>query len=236
MCQPSHLHSQNNPNNYKLKEMNLNNRILFDQNRYKESIIKCDFKRPTHENILEALYVLTYSNPGNLKSPRGFHIRTRFTDSMTLSQYSAHINNFYKAKSGYCPTRITVCENDETGVHHHHAIVIDDTKDRIYSLRHLHAKLKKLGKLADYSIIAPRHDRYGHSLATLSDKDSYFKWMTYLAKSRSKPDKHQMWSGSRALTSALANWRKGGKPRLLPPDLEQRSRNTLPCDLSSFIS
>lgn len=215
--------------------MNLNKRKLFIQDQYKKTEIKCDPAHPTHENILEALYVLTYTNPGNLKSPRGFHIRTRFTNSMSLSEYSAHINNYFKAKSGYCPPRVTVCETDKTGVHHHHAVVIDDKIDRIYSLRHIHAKLKQSGKLADYSIIPPAHDRYGNHLLTSSDKNTYFKWMTYIAKARSKVNRHQMWSGSRAVTTALSRWRKGGKHELLPPSPKQCPASNQICDLSDFI-
>ncbi len=215
--------------------MNLKRRKTVIQNHYKGSKIKCDPAHPIYENILEALYVLTHMNPGNLKTPRGVHVRTRFTDSMTLSEYSAHLHNFFKAKSDYNPPRVTVCETDETGVHHHHAMVIDDSKDRIYSLRHFHAELKKSGKLADYSIIPPMHDRYGNYLLTHRDKDHYFEWMSYIAKTRSKLCRHQMWSGSRPVTSALSNWRASGKPKFDPPAAEDSPLNTMACDLSRFI-
>lgn len=184
------------------------------QDRYMGASIKCNAEHPALENILQALYVLVYGAAHTLHNPRGYHVRTRFSDQMTSSEYSAHINNYYKKKSKYIPLRVTVTENDDTGVHHHHAFVLNDKKDRKYSLQHIHAKLKKDGKLLDYSIIAPEHDPYGHDLETADDLDSYFKWMTYLAKSRSKTDRHQQWSGSRLVTKTLKEWRAKGKPNL----------------------
>lgn len=215
--------------------MTFKRRKTIIQDRFKDSKIKCDPAHPTYENILEALYVLTYMNPGNLKTPRGFHIRTRFTDSMNLAEYSAHIRNFFIQKSSYNPPRITVCETDNTGVHHHHALVIDDSKDRIYSLHHLHAKLKKAGRLADYSIIPPTQDRYGNYLITRHDQDRYFEWMSYIAKTKSKLCRHQMWSGSRSVTSSLFQWRAAGKPKLNPPANEDSPLSSTACDLSDFM-
>jgi hypothetical protein len=196
--------------------------------------IKCNTEYPTLENILQALYVLVYGVAQNLRHSRGYHVRTRFSDQMTSSQYSARINNYYKDKSNYNPPRVTVIENDETGVHHHHAFVLNGKKDKKYSLQHIHAQLKKEGKLIDYSVIAPDHSPYGHKLECTDDLDGYFKWMTYLAKSRSKPDRRQLWSGSRPVTTTLKEWRAKGKPNLRMPN--QRHSNTLlQHDLSTFI-
>jgi hypothetical protein len=196
--------------------------------------IKGNARYPTVENILQALYVMIYGVVQTLHYPRGYHVRTRFSDKMTSSEYSAHINNYYKKKSNYTPLRVTVTENDETGVHHHHAFVLNDKKDRKSSLQHIHAKLKKEGKLVDYSVIAPDHDPYGHDLKRVEDLDSYFKWMTYLAKSISKPNRHQLWSGSRQITTTLKEWRKQGKPNLRT--LQQQNLTGSPqSDLSALI-
>ncbi|MBK5354369.1 hypothetical protein JFU37_17905 [Pseudomonas sp. TH41] len=198
--------------------------------------INCNLTRPTLENILEALYVLIYGVTETLKYPRGYHVRTRFTDQMTSSEYSAHINNFYKSKSKYSPQRMTIIENDDTGVHHHHAIILNDKLDRKSSLQYLHAKLKKNGKLNDYSIICPKHDSYGHSLTSTEDLDSYFEWMTYLAKTKSKPDRHQLWSGSRLLTSMLKDWRRNGKPDLRIMKSRYNAANSTEFDLSALVA
>lgn len=116
----------------------------YTQDQYMGTSINCNLTRPTLENILEALFVLIYGVTETLKYPRGYHVRTRFTDQMTSSEYSAHINNFYKSKSKYSPQRMTIIENDDTGVHHHHAIILNDKLDRKSSLQYLHAKLKKM--------------------------------------------------------------------------------------------
>lgn len=208
----------------------------YTQDQYMGTPINCNLARPTLENILEALYVLIYGVAKTLKYPRGYHVRTRFTDQMTSSEYSAHINNFYKSKSKYSPQRMTIIENDDTGVHHHHAIILNDKLDRKSSLQYIHAKLKKNGKLNDYSIICPKHDSYGHSLTSKEDLDSYFEWMTYLAKTKSKPDRHQLWSGSRLLTSILKEWRRNGKPDLRMLNSKHRSANPVAFDLSLFAA
>jgi hypothetical protein len=204
------------------------------QDHYMGASIKGNARYPTVENILQALYVMVYGVVQTLHHPRGYHVRTRFSDKMTSSEYSAHINNFYKKKSKYTPLRVTVTENDETGVHHHHAFVLNDKKDKKSSLQHIHAKLKKEGKLVDYSVIAPDHDPYGHDLKRTEDLDSYFKWMTYLAKSTSKPNRHQLWSGSRQITTTLKEWRKQGKPNLRAPQ-QQNLTSSPQSDLSALI-
>lgn len=214
--------------------MTSTSRQRYIQDHYMNAPIKCNAAYPVFENILQPLYVLVYGVSHTLRHPKGYHVRTRFSDKMTSSEYSAHINNFYKKKSNYTPLRVTVTENDETGMHHHHAFVLNGNKDKKSSLQHIHAELKKKGKLADYSIIAPEHDPYGHDLKCIEDLDSYFKWMTYLAKVKSKPNRHQLWSGSRQITNMLKEWRKSGKPNLRIPNPKKPSDAT-GHDLSALI-
>lgn len=213
--------------------MTIKTKTNYIQDRYMNLQIKCNADHPTFESILEPLYILTYEAADTLGHPKGFHVRTRFTTKMSVAEYTARINNYYEDKSNYKPLKLTVIENDETGTHHHHAFVLNGSKDKKYSLHHIHAKLKEEGKLSDYSIIAPKHDPYGHNLETIEDRDSYFKWMTYLAKKKSKPDRPQIWSASRKVTTLLKNWRKQGKPNLRTrsPQNPNSSQN----DLSAFI-
>lgn len=205
------------------------------QDNYMGVPIKCNAGYPSFENIIQALYVLVYGATETLRHPRGYHVRTRFTDKMSPAEYSANINNYYRKKSNYLPLRVTVIENDETGVHHHHAVILNDKKDKKASLQHIHAKLKHEGKLADYSVIGPDHDAYGHHLQSLEDLDSFFKWMTYLAKIKSKPNRHQLWSGSRKVTSLLKQWRKNGKPNLRLAKQQTLTEDPLEDDLGAFV-
>ncbi len=207
----------------------------YTQDNYMGAPIKCSAGYPTFENIIQALYILVYGAKDTLQHPRGYHVRTRLTHKMTCAEYSANFNNYYRKKSKYIPLKITVIETDETGVHHHHAVILNDKKDRKSSLHYIHAKLKQEGKLADYSIIGPDHDPYGHHLENLEDLDSFFKWMTYLAKVKSKPDRHQLWSGSRKVTSMLKQWLRSGKPDLRLTTLQPATKKPLECNLSPFI-
>lgn len=130
----------------KLENMTIISRQRYTQDHYMNAPIKCNSGYPVFENVLQALYVLVYGVAHTLRYPRGYHVRTRFSDKMTSSEYSAHINNFYKSKSNYTPLRVTVTEDDDTGTHQHHAFVLNDKKDKKSSLQHIHAKLKKKRK------------------------------------------------------------------------------------------
>jgi hypothetical protein len=216
--------------------MTIKHKPQYILDQYQGIPIKCNAQYPTFENIVQALYILVYGASRAFRYARGYHVRTRFTDKMTCSEYSAHLNNYYKIKFKYIPLRVTVSETDESGIHHHHAIILNDKLSRKSSLQHLHAKLKKEGKLADYSIIAPDHDKYGHHLQTIEDLDSYFKWMTYLAKIKSKPIKHQLWSGSRQVTSMLKEWRDNKMPDVRGARIKEIEFKASGRDLSNYIS
>lgn len=184
------------------------------QDSFMGTPIQCNKNHPSIRNILETLYVLVYGCARSFRHPRGYHVRTRLANEATPAQYSAHFNNFYKLKSGYIPLRVSVKELDDSGFHFHHAVILKDKFDTKASLQALHAKMYKEGILQDYSIICPKSDKYGQHLETDQDFDSYFKWMSYLAKVWTKPEQGQILSGSRQVTTKLKRWKIIGKPDL----------------------
>lgn len=178
--------------------------------------IKCGSSYPSLPKILEALYVMVYGAAKVYSRPRGYHVRVRFTERMTSRTFSARLTTFYKRKSGYIPVRLTVeeCDEDEAGLHHHYSIILDDRQDRRASLERLMSDLCAGGFLTDYKVICPASDAYGHHLQSLEEKDSYFEWMSYLAKVATKSVNGQVWSPCRAVSRALKEWRLAGKPDL----------------------
>ncbi|KAA0984816.1 hypothetical protein [Pseudomonas sp. ANT_J28] len=178
--------------------------------------IKCDPAYPSLIKIIEALYVMVYGGVKVYPRPRGYHVRLRFTKRMTSRTFSARLSTFFQRKSGYVPLRLTVveCDEDDEGLHHHFAIILNDRLDRRSSLQHFMAQLLVGGFLANYQVICPHNDAFGHHLRTTEEKDSYFEWMTYLAKVATKADTGQVWSPCRVVSRALKEWRLAGKPDL----------------------
>lgn len=200
--------------------------------------IKCGSDYPSLSKILEALYVMVYEGSKAFPRPRGYHLILRFTEKMNSSTFSARLSTFYERKSGYTPLRLKVVEHDkdEDGLHHHFAIVLNDRLDCKSSLQRFMAKLKKGGFLANYEVIAPKNDPYGHHLRNLEEKDSYFKWISYLAKVYSKPETGQIWSSCKALSRALKEWKLAGKPDLRKQLLDRHQVDTgSSVDASGFI-
>lgn len=178
--------------------------------------IKCDDGYPSLTRIIEALYVMVYEAAKIFSRPRGYHVRVRFTEKMTSRTFSARLTTFYKRKSGYTPIRLTVEEFDENddGLHHHFCLILDDRKDRRASIERLMSDLYSGGFLDNYQVVCPDRDAYGHHIQTLEEKDSYFTWMTYLAKVATKADAGQVWSPCRAVSRVLKEWTTAGKPDL----------------------
>ncbi len=175
--------------------------------------IKCDSKYPCVEKQLEELYVLSNLSDTIFKCPLGFHIRIRLSEKTSMAKFSAMLAKHY-AKYGYVPLRYTVREIDETGVHYHIAIVIEGKKNKRSSLSSFLGKLQKSGHLHDYKVMAPDGIPFGQSLRAQENKDEYFKWMSYLAKTRSKETGKQSSSPCKRLVSLIKSWRCQGKPDL----------------------
>lgn len=178
--------------------------------------VKCDTDYPSLIQIIEALYVMVYGCTQVYARQRGYHVRLRFTDKMDSRKFSARLSTFYKRKSGYIPLRLTVVEldEDEESFHYHYAVILNDGLDRRSSIEHLMAKLLAGGFLTNYQVIRPDIDPYGHHLRTLEERDSYFEWMSYLAKVATKADSGQVWSPCRAISRSLKEWELAGKPDL----------------------
>lgn len=191
--------------------------------------VKCDFDYPSLINIIEALYVMVYGCAKVYTRPRGYHVRLRFTEKMDSRKFSARLSTFFKRKSDYIPLRLTVveCDEDGEGLHHHFAIILNDRLDRRSSLQHFMAQLLARGFLADYSVVCPDIDAYGHHLRTLEEKDSYFEWMTYLAKVATKAELGQVWSPCRAVSRTLKEWKLAGKPDLRKQLFDQPSKDSV---------
>ena len=83
------------------------------------------------------------------------------------------------------------------------------------------------GFLADYKVVCPDIDAYGHHLRTLEEKDSYFEWMTYLAKVTTKAENGQVWSPCRAVSRALKEWKLSDRPDLRKQLFDQYPKDSV---------
>jgi hypothetical protein len=198
-------------------------------NRFMGVSVKCDLAYPSLIKIIEALYVMVYGCTKAYTRQRGYHVRLRFTEKMDSRKFSARLSTFFKRKSDYIPLRLTVVEfdEDEEGLHYHFAIILNDRLDRRSSLQRFMAQLFAGGFLANYEVVCPHIDAYGHHLRTLEEKDSYFEWMTYLAKVSTKAENGQVWSPCRAVSRALKEWKLAGKPDLRKQLFDQPSKDSV---------
>lgn len=192
------------------------NKKHYSQNKFMGVSVKCRTDYPSLIQILEALYVMVYGCTKAYVKQRGYHVRLRFTEKMDSRKFSARLSTFYKRKSGYIPLRLTAVEldEDEEDLHYHYAVILNDQLDRKSSLQHFLGKLMAGGFLADYKVIAPKIDPYGHHLRSLEERDSFYNWMSYLAKVETKPATGQVLSSCRIITDALKEWKLAGKPDL----------------------
>lgn len=199
------------------------------QDRFMGVPVKCDTSYPSITKILEALYLMVYECTNVYSRPRGYHVRVRFTEKMDSQKFSARISTFFKRKSGYIPLRLTVVEQDEDeeGVHYHYAVILNDRLDRKSSLQRLMNQLKDGGFLSDYKVIPPKIDPYGHHLRTLEERDSYFKWMSYLAKVETKAANRQVWSPGSVIGDAVKKWNLAGKPDLRKKLFDQAMKDSV---------
>lgn len=199
------------------------------QNSFMGVSVKCATDYPSFINIIEALYVMVYGCAKVYARQRGYHVRLRFTGEMDSRKFSARLSTFFKRKSNYIPLRLTVveCDEDGEGSHHHFAIILNDRLDRRSSLNRFMAKLMDGGFLADYKVIGPDSDPYGHHLRTLEEKDSYFEWMSYLAKVATKADAGQVLSQCRVVSRVLKEWRLAGKPDLRKQLFDQHPKDSI---------
>lgn len=207
------------------------------QNRFMGVPVKCSSEYPSLKEIIEALYVMTYGCVKSHTRQRGYHVRIRFTEKMDSRKFSARLTTFFRRKSNYIPLRLTVAESDqdEKGLHYHFAIILNDRLDRKSSLNHLMAKLMDGGFLSDYKVIAPKSNPYGHHLQMLEDKDSFFEWMSYLAKVATKAEIGQVWSPCRCVSQAVKLWKTAGKPDLRRDFHLKESQDCAVSDNTSFV-
>jgi len=201
----------------------------YSQNKFMGLSVKCDTDYPSLIKILEALYVMVYGCTKVYARQRGHHVRLRFTEKMDSRKFSARISTFFKRKSGYVPLRLTVveCDEDEEGLHYHYAVILNDRLDRKSSLEHFMAQLLASGFLSNYQVICPDIDPYGHHLRALEERDSYFEWMSYLAKVATKADTGQVWSPCRVVSRALKEWKLAGKPDLRKQLFDQHPKDNI---------
>ena len=208
------------------------------QNSFMGVSVKCDTDYPSITKIIEALYVMVYGCTKVYSRQRGYHVRLRFTEKMDSRKFSARLATFFKRKSGYVPLRLTVVEldEDEKSLHYHYAVVLNDRLDKRSSLQRFMAQLLAGGFLANYEVVCPDIDAYGHHLRTIEEKDSYFKWMTYLAKTATKADNGQVWSPCHAVRRALREWKLAGRPDLRKQLLDyQQTNETGTVDISVLM-
>lgn len=185
----------------------------YNLQRFMGTEINCNSNRPCTLRYIEDLYVLSNLSDTVFKKPLGFHLRIRLNEDVSMAKFSAMLSKHYR-KSGYNPLRYTVKETDDTGVHYHIAIVIDGRKNKKSSISHILAKLQQAGYLHDYKVIAHNAHPFGHPLEHQIDKDSFFRWMSYLAKTKTKATGKQNSSPSKKLASLIKDWRAQGKPDL----------------------
>ncbi|MDR7281497.1 hypothetical protein J2X84_000311 [Pseudomonas corrugata] len=147
---------------------------------------------------------------------------------MDSRKFSARISTFFKRKSGYIPLRLTAVEQDENeeDLHYHYAVILNDQLDRKSSLQHFMGQLMAGGFLADYKVIAPKIDPYGHHLRSLEERDSFYNWMSYLAKVETKAATGQVWSSCRIVSDALKEWKLAGKPDLRKQLFDQAPKDS----------
>lgn len=203
-----------------------NRKHLFTESIFIDTPIKCDNLYPTNRKILEFLYVLIFQVSQSLKRPCGYHVRIRFTERMTASEFSARLAVYYKRKSKHVPLKVCAAECDpgQTELHYHYAIILDQTHNKIGSLKYLIGNLQKSGHIHDYCIKSHDDAPLGLPLDSNDNQRKYMRWMSYIAKTSTKPDHHQTHSASQSIYKATRNWIKAGRPSLQP----QLSTNTEP--------
>jgi len=159
---------------------------------------------------------MTYLLSQDFKRPVGFHLRVRFSDGFTAADFSARLAVYFRRKSGYVPLRVSAFESDvgECGGHYHIALVIDGSCDRKYAVLHFLSDLKRRGYLNDYKLIHPAGQPHGVSLSEDDGKDQYFEWLSYIAKTATKPLRTQCVSSSQSVYKATAAWRRDRRPML----------------------
>lgn len=185
--------------------------------KFKGKKINCSETRPSKEKQIEELYVLSNVSDTVFKQPLGFHLRVRLSDNTPMALFSALLTKHF-SKQGYLPLRYTVKEKDKTGFHYHIAIVIEGKKNKKTIISNLLAKLKRAGKLNDYDLISPTAYPFGHPLQRQEDKDAFFEWVSYLAKTRTKIEGVQSSSPSKELATLIRKWKSEGKPDLSKTD------------------
>ncbi|MGV8735556.1 MAG: hypothetical protein ACWA7D_13025 [Pseudomonas asiatica] len=201
----------------------------FNQDHFLSKEIKCDCGFLCRTNILENLYVMIYQSSREFKTPLGFHIRIRLTQNMTLQSFSARLTTFYKRKFGYIPLRVSVKEDDprDDGIHYHISIIIDGKINTKKSIQHFLAELKTAGFLSDYKVIPPKKNVHGQLLISEDEMDKYFKWMSYLSKTRTKNEGQQATSCCKKVQSDVRKWKQDGK-RSLTGQAKQKHIETPP--------
>lgn len=202
---------------------------MYTDTTFKGLKINCNKKKPTNQKILESLYVMTFTSANELKRPIGCHIRTRLSKKMSATEFSSRLSTYFRRKSGYLPLRISVLENDplQGGQHYHHALIIDNKHDTYLSIHYFLADLRKRGFLHDYSIQKHKDAPHGLNLTEDYNKEKFFYWLSYIAKTRTKKENSQIYSASRKISKDVRSWRESKSPKL--------TKNPKPTTLEDFL-
>lgn len=189
--------------------------------------VNCKKNRPAYKKILELIYVMAFESSKQFRKPLGYHLRIRFTDSMTASSFSARLGIYYKRKSKYTPLRVCAIENDPNDghVHYHYAVIIDGRYDTIYSARYFLGELQKAGFIHDYHIKGHDDAKWGLPLINIENIEKYIYWLSYIAKTETKPKNRQTHSASPSIIKATRSWIKAGRP---PLNIERKAANDSP--------
>lgn len=198
--------------------------------------IKCDAKHPTIIPIVESLYSMSFQSAKEFARPLGLHCRFRLAEGKQLNLISSRFVDFFKEEFDYMPLRVTSCEIDKSGLHYHMAVVIDGKKNTKYSLSRFFSSMKEKNLVADYKVIAPTEEKYGYDLSDEEQAKKYFKWMTYIAKTATKPNGRQSHSTDKKTQMDVQRWRIKGRPQLVSQD-DSTQKKTLneAIDLTEFF-
>lgn len=175
---------------------------------YRGYSINCGPTKPCYSAILKNLLQIIDFSREKYARPVGFHIRYRLRDSVDgrvvtgkLKKYFSNSSRYRKPSNTFNPYWLKVSEldPDQDGWHEHIALVIDRKKAKKGSIHVFFADLMKKGYLENYIIIDNENPAYKEGVCLKSEKGiaHYFRWISYIAKTRTKEFTPQTHSYSR---------------------------------------
>ena len=184
---------------------------------YKESYmtysINCSKTLPCYTAILSALFDRIKIAQNQFTRPRAFHVRFRLKDGIGSRTVTDRLNKYYGLKrkgrlavNTFKPlwVRASELDPDQDGYHSHLAIILEGKKAEKAGLDGFFAKLKSEGLLENYQVVPPYDLKYknGVDLKTEEGVAYYFRWISYIAKTRSKEFIGQTYNSNRLKRSA----------------------------------